>query len=95
MPQLIRQNMWMMFKEMLHNTAKHTLSTQVLCQLAFEPKRQIVWTYSDDGPGFDFTHSFAGNGVKNLKMRAKKMKAQLSYIQEDSGAAYQIIIDRI
>jgi len=93
MPQLIRQNMWMMYKEMLHNTAKHASASRVLCQLQFEQRRRIVWTYSDDGPGFDFDHSFAGNGVKNLKMRAKKMKAQFFYQQEDVRSAYHIIID--
>lgn len=91
MPQLVRQNMWMMFKEMINNTAKHTAATRVGCSLEFDQKRRLTWTYEDNGPGFDFDQSFSGNGIKNLKMRAKKMKADIIFEVDDRGAIYRII----
>jgi signal transduction histidine kinase len=92
MPQLVRQNMWMMFKEMVHNSAKHAQATRVANNIHVDLTGRISWTYADNGPGFDFDRSYAGNGIKNLKMRAQKMKAEFFYTNEGVEAAYHIII---
>ena len=92
MPQLVRQNMWMMFKEMVHNSAKHAQATRVANNIHVDLTGRISWTYADNGPGFDFDRSYTGNGIKNLKMRAQKMKAEFFYSHEGDDAAYHTII---
>jgi signal transduction histidine kinase len=37
---------------------------------------------ADDGKGFDAKQSFDGNGLKNMKSRAKEIKADLDFNSE-------------
>jgi ligand-binding sensor domain-containing protein len=75
----IRQQLYLIFKETIHNILKHSKATQVKV------------TFKKEGKGFGLTvsnnnHSEAltfakmhGQGMNNIRMRAKKIKASASF----------------
>ena len=73
-----------MFKEMLHNVAKHARASRVEIRLKLTP-RQFQMCVKDNGTGFDESQVRRGNGLKNLRRRAADLRAQL-LIQSQPGA---------
>jgi signal transduction histidine kinase len=73
----LRQNVFLLFKEALTNVARHAEATAV--EVAIE-QRGAVWRFSvqDNGKGFEAGRETGGNGLKNLRARARKMGAELA-----------------
>ena len=65
----LRRNVFPMFKEIIHNIARHAHATHVRIELQFA-KRQLLLQVQDDGMGFDEGQIREGNGLKNLRRRA-------------------------
>lgn len=65
----LRRNLFPMYKEILHNVAKHARARRVEINLENSPRtfHLRVW---DDGVGFDEKTVRLGNGLKNLRRRA-------------------------
>ncbi|MCP9763585.1 7TM diverse intracellular signaling domain-containing protein [Lacihabitans soyangensis] len=71
-----RREIFLIFKEAMNNAAKYSEATTVI----FEVKKMIgakEFRLKDDGKGIETTRMDAGNGLSNMKERAKKMNAQL------------------
>lgn len=71
-----RREIFLIFKEAMNNAAKYSEATTVI----FEVKKMIgakEFRLKDDGIGIETTRMDAGNGLSNIKDRAKKMNAQL------------------
>jgi ligand-binding sensor domain-containing protein/signal transduction histidine kinase len=71
-----RREIFLIFKEAMNNAAKYSEATTVI----FEVKKMIgakEFRLKDDGKGIETTRVDAGNGLSNIKERAKKMNAQL------------------
>ena len=71
-----RRNVFLMFKEMLHNIAKHARASRVEIQVKLA-SRQFELRVRDDGIGFDEKKSHGGNGLKNLRRRAAALNGEL------------------
>lgn len=72
-----RKNLYLIFKEMVHNIIKHADANRV--ELAIrEDKKHTIVSLSDDGHGFDITKTSRGNGLHNMKRRADALKAELT-----------------
>jgi signal transduction histidine kinase len=71
-----RRNLFLIFKESLNNLVKYSEASMVSIQL-FAENSVIKLIIRDNGKGFDLLQSVNGNGLINLKRRAKDMKAQL------------------
>jgi ligand-binding sensor domain-containing protein/signal transduction histidine kinase len=71
-----RENVFLMYKEILTNVAKHARATAVEIYLKELPR---AWELSvrDDGVGFDPSFPTAGNGLQNLRRRAEKIGASI------------------
>ena len=71
-----RRNFYLIFKEALNNLVKYSNATHASITLTNE-NDLIKLTVRDNGVGFDVAHTSKGNGLLNMKDRAKEMKAQL------------------
>ena len=74
----LRRNLLPMFKETLHNIAKHARASRVEIKLKLTA-RQLELTITDNGIGFDESQARRGNGLKNLRRRAADLDGQLQF----------------
>lgn len=71
-----RRNFYLIFKEAVTNLVKYANATRAEITLTGE-RKQIRFCVRDNGVGFDPSRENAGNGLKNMRRRAKEMKAEL------------------
>ena len=90
----VRQDLYFIYKEIVNNVAKHSNASQVKIDL--RNNGQIFkMTVSDNGQGLGNGKSApkSGQGMKNLKMRARHLNAQLTFL-EDDGFTVILSMDR-
>lgn len=87
-----RRHLLMMLKECLNNSLKHAAPKQIIFKVSRE-EQQITVSLTDDGKGFYVNQKSSGQGLNNLKERAKAIQAHLD-IQSDSqnGTSVTILI---
>jgi len=83
----IRQNLFLIFKEAIHNIAKHSKATKVVVLLE-NRMNQFVMSILDNGEGKTETTK-QGQGLRNMKMRANLMEGVLE-ISKEKG--YEVIL---
>ncbi len=71
-----RQHLWMIYKEMLTNAARHSDATHVEIKLKME-KGRLKLIVSDNGKGISKDDDF-GNGLSNIRKRASEINAEIS-----------------
>jgi hypothetical protein len=72
----LRQNVFPMLKEILHNIAKHAHAEKVEIHASLEG-RTFKLEVVDDGIGFDEASTRQGNGLKNLRRRTNDLHGRL------------------
>ncbi len=79
-----RRNLFLMFKEILNNAAKHSRATAADIIIL---DQQGVWVLMvrDDGVGFDLNAATSGSGLKNLQQRAEKLGGSLEIRTQPGG----------
>ncbi len=72
----VRQNLYYIFKEAIHNIARHsgTNSVEISLENSVSAFHMVI---ADKGRGFDPESVKGGNGIKNMKMRSARIKASL------------------
>ncbi|RMH95858.1 MAG: hypothetical protein D6681_12860 [Calditrichaeota bacterium] len=73
----VKRNVFLIFKECLHNIIKHSQASQVTIEIRKDGNRLIL-NISDDGIGFDLETVETGNGLSNLRSRAEQINGQLT-----------------
>jgi signal transduction histidine kinase len=76
LPVQIRQNVFLIFKEAINNAFKHSNATIVNVELNNE-RNTFIMIIKDNGEGFDPGENTKGNGFKNMKLRAARIKAEI------------------
>ncbi len=71
-----RKNLFLIFKESVNNAAKYSNANRVDISLEKED-HILVMKVKDDGAGFDEKTVKAGNGLRNLRERAKEIKGTI------------------
>jgi signal transduction histidine kinase len=72
-----RQNLYLIFKEALHNALRHGQCREIELDVAVRGKRLDV-TLRDDGRGFDPTQvGEEGDGLANMQRRAAAIGGRL------------------
>ncbi len=67
-----RKNLYLFFKEVINNVAKHSGAKKVVvCILKKDHHAEMI--IRDDGVGFDANQAFSGNGMSTLKKRAEEL----------------------
>jgi signal transduction histidine kinase len=86
----LRRNILPMFKEILHNVAKHSHAKQVTINISANSLR-FQLSIKDDGIGFDLAKVRRGNGLKNLRRRAGDLGGTLEIeSQPDQGTRFTL-----
>lgn len=68
-----RRNVFLSFKEVLHNAARHSNATQVRIELEFDADRMRIFV-KDNGIGFDLqTRREGGLGVNSISARTREL----------------------
>jgi len=71
------RNIILIAKELLHNILQHAGAKTVTTSLVITSYNQICMTISDDGCGFEGEQISAGNGLRNMQNRAKRLNGTL------------------
>ncbi len=92
-----RKNFYLIFKEAVNNTLKYA-GCRHMVVLVKVNKGWIELVVEDDGKGFDVeemkslaTRSLSGNGLNNMKRRAKDMKGDC-FIISDKGKGTTVVL---
>ncbi|MDZ7714977.1 MAG: triple tyrosine motif-containing protein [Balneolaceae bacterium] len=72
----LRQHLWLIFKEMITNAARHSEADRVDIRLTYE-LGELTMVVQDNGKGFNKDADSEGNGIENIRNRAKKIKAEI------------------
>ena len=76
-----RQHLYLIFKEAINNSINHSKCSQIVLDASVKGKR-LEMTLKDDGIGFDSTFKSLGNGLNNMKERAKAIGGVLFILSE-------------
>jgi signal transduction histidine kinase len=76
MNMLQRRTLYLMFKEIINNTAKHAHCSTVQVKLEVLKEKNKL-TVTDNGKGFDVLLNYEGNGLKNLRKRSTELQSEL------------------
>lgn len=78
-----KRNLLLISKESIHNIVKHAHATMVNISATTE-NNLFCLSIADNGKGItENTHNFSGNGLRNMKARAKEMGANLEVINKN------------
>ena len=88
-----RQNIFYIFKEVVNNIVKHADASEVKIDLQNNEKG-FTMRISDNGKGFDPERIKRGNGLRNIRMRAERLKAKLE-IETDHGVSVVLRMKRL
>lgn len=88
LPMEVRKNLYLIFKEATNNIAKYAEAERASFYLK-ETNHNLSLVIRDNGKGFDMNLPVTGNGLKNMKKRAREMGAQL-LIESTPGAGTTI-----
>ncbi|MCM3901506.1 MAG: histidine kinase [Pyrinomonadaceae bacterium] len=72
----VRRQIFLIFKEAINNIARHSQCTEAEIELKVEGGR-FALTIHDNGRGFDPASAVEGNGLANMRSRARMMSAEL------------------
>ena len=84
-----RQNIFYILKEAITNIVKHASATKVNI-IMHNDEKNFKMEIIDNGRGFDSAQIRAGNGLKNMQMRAERISSKLT-INTNKGT--QIILE--
>jgi signal transduction histidine kinase len=76
LPQLVRQNIYLVFKEAINNIARHNVSPEVWISLDNQPGGMAIIIKNSIDTGKERS-IYTGQGLRNMQMRAKRIKAKL------------------
>lgn len=84
-----RKNLWLIFKEIVTNIARHSEANSA--EIQFHVRNgKVILEISDDGSGFDTSKSLESNGIKNIKMRAEQIGLSPEVFSTDQGTVWKL-----
>ena len=72
-----RKNLFLLYKEALHNVARHSEANHVTIGLCLQSEK-ITLQIGDDGRGFDAATVRQGQGFKSMQKRAEALGGELT-----------------
>ncbi|MFA6455705.1 MAG: ATP-binding protein, partial [Bacteroidota bacterium] len=87
----VRRNIFLIFKEILHNIAKHSHASKVIIEFTRHPQH-IQLTVNDNGVGFDKNSVSYGNGLLSMHKRAQEIGAELQIRSDETRGTTICII---
>lgn len=91
MPGEIRQNIFLIVKEAINNTAKYAEADKCVIR-SFIAHGKFTMEISDDGKGFDGAINGTGNGLQNMQTRIKEIGGEI-FVSSRKGNGTKIKIE--
>jgi signal transduction histidine kinase len=90
----VRRNLFLIYKEILHNIVKHSHCTKAGITVGFESgQSMLAIQVRDNGRGFDPVTTKRGNGLNNIEKRAGLLRAKVQLTPAaGSGSAVRLLI---
>ncbi|GAB4187292.1 MAG: hypothetical protein Kow00108_24280 [Calditrichia bacterium] len=88
----LRQNLFLIFKEAVHNTMKHSEADALNIRIINSTNR-FTMCIEDNGKGFRLNNTHQGNGLRSMKRRAEKIEGEL-LIRSQSGTKIDLILKK-
>jgi signal transduction histidine kinase len=82
-----RRNLLLVTKEIVHNTIKHSGAQNLFIE-CIAGNKQLHFTITDDGKGFDSMVKNTGNGLGNIKRRLQELNGMLEIISSSQGSRF-------
>ncbi|MGE5438185.1 MAG: two-component regulator propeller domain-containing protein [Syntrophothermus sp.] len=73
LPMEYKQNLYLLLKEGINNAIKHSNCKRIVLDVNLEENKVLTIKLKDDGIGLDSNNIEYGNGIKNIKNRAKQI----------------------
>jgi signal transduction histidine kinase len=89
-----KRNIFFIYKEALNNIVKHAEAKSVGINFQIEGGT-IFLSIKDDGKGFNAAVSGSGNGLKNIRSRAKELNAELKFESSPGKGTFLELITNI
>ena len=89
-----RQHLYLIFKEAINNSIKHSGCSKIILN-AFVRGNVIKLSLSDNGKGFDNAKEYFGNGLDNMRHRAKIIGGDISYNSNRTGGTLVVFTGKI
>jgi signal transduction histidine kinase len=94
----VRRDVYLIFKECVNNLAKYAEASEAIIEVKLENNLLLI-EIADDGCGFDVrqklnggsANNFGGNGLKNIRRRAKNFGGAVE-IESEIGKGTRIIM---
>lgn len=75
---ILRQNIYLIFKESINNVVKHAEAKHVLVEIVND-SRLFKMTITDNGKGFSVQQNQRGNGLRNMDRRALAIQGHIEF----------------
>lgn len=82
-----RRHLFLIIKEAIHNIVKHAQAT--LVEIKFDINEQLHISIKDNGIGLNEQNITNGNGIRNIKIRVKKLNGYIEF-KDDDGLIIEI-----
>lgn len=82
LPVDVRENLYLIFKEAINNIARHAAASKVSIVLRNDSDKFSLFVV-DDGKGWSGDERPSGHGVKNMRMRAQRLKGTIEFVREE------------
>ncbi len=84
LPMEYKQNLFLIFKEALNNAIKHSKCNRIILSADFD-KDILDLSINDNGSGIISSPADSGNGIRNMKERAKLIGGEVKIESTDGG----------
>lgn len=84
LPMDYKQNLFLIFKEAINNSIKHSKCKNIILEASVN-KDVLELKMIDDGTGLDLDNIKYGNGILNMKSRAKVIGGSLEIVSDNDG----------
>ncbi len=80
-----KHHLYLLCKEALHNAIKYSEASEIVLRIQVINKH-LTLTLTDNGKGFDWSQIRSGQGIKNMQLRAERLKGTLNiHSQKGNG----------
>jgi signal transduction histidine kinase/streptogramin lyase len=86
----VRREVFLIFKEALHNITRHARAARVEIVLSIA-RRRLDLVVQDDGCGFDAARAPDGHGLRNMARRAEGLGGTLAVTSSDGAGARLVL----
>jgi len=93
LPIRYKRHLLLIFKEAMHNSLKHADCQNIELSIK-QQKGGFTFILQDDGEGFDTDSIYKGDGLKNMRHRAKQINSELHFLSKKEGTRIWLEIQK-